>query len=96
MKIIADMNIPFAKECFSSIGDVTLVGGRDVTAEVVKDADILLVRSITKVNEELLGGSSVKFVAVKETKYPSWLKGPKTNKSSSLEERRVCETPIWY
>ncbi|MCF7955746.1 MAG: 4-phosphoerythronate dehydrogenase [Phycisphaerae bacterium] len=63
MKIIADMNIPFVKECFSSIGDVTLVGGRDITPGLVKDADILLVRSITKVNEELLGGSRVKFAA---------------------------------
>ena len=51
------------KECFSSIGEVTLTGGRDVTPELVKDADILLVRSITKVNESLLAGSSVKFVA---------------------------------
>ncbi len=57
MKIIADTNIPFVKECFSSIGDVTLTSGRDVTPELVKDADILLVRSITKVNQSLLGGS---------------------------------------
>lgn len=63
MKIIADMNIPFVEECFSSIGEVTLVGGRDITPVLVKDADIVLVRSITKVNEQLLGGSSVKFVA---------------------------------
>jgi erythronate-4-phosphate dehydrogenase len=63
MKIIADQNIPFVKECFSSIGDVMLTGGRDVTPELVKDADILLVRSITKVNADLLAGSSIKFVA---------------------------------
>jgi erythronate-4-phosphate dehydrogenase len=62
MKIIADMNIPFVEDCFKSIGDVTLVGGRDITAAMVKDADILLVRSITKVNEALLAGSAVKFV----------------------------------
>jgi len=63
MKIIADQNIPYVKECFSSIGDVTLTGGRDVTPELLKDADILLVRSITKVNADLLEGSAVKFVA---------------------------------
>lgn len=63
MKIIADQNIPFVKECFSGIGGVVLTGGRDITPELVKDADILLVRSITKVNEALLAGSSVKFVA---------------------------------
>ena len=63
MKIIADTNIPFVAECFSSIGDVTTISGRDITADIVKDADILLVRSITKVNADLLDGSSVKFVA---------------------------------
>ncbi|MHC4783791.1 MAG: hypothetical protein ACYTE0_12195 [Planctomycetota bacterium] len=63
MKIIADQNIPFVKECFSSIGDVTLIAGREITAESVKDADILLVRSITKVNADLLEASAVKFVA---------------------------------
>lgn len=63
MKIVADQNIPFVKECFSSIGDVVTVGGRQVTAELVKDADVLLVRSITKVGPELLQDSQVKFVA---------------------------------
>lgn len=63
MKIIADINIPFAKECFSSIGEVSLVGGRDITKEIVADADILLVRSVTKVSRELLEGSNVKFAA---------------------------------
>ena len=63
MKIVADENIPFVKECFSSIGDVVTVSGRDVDAATVKDADILLVRSITKVDADLLAGSSVKFAA---------------------------------
>lgn len=63
MKIIADENIPFVKECFGSIGDVMTVSGRAVDAGMVKDADVLLVRSITKVNAEMLEGSSVKFVA---------------------------------
>lgn len=63
MKIVADQNIPFVKECFSSIGDVTLTGGRDISPQLIKDADILLVRSITKVNADLLAGSRVKFVA---------------------------------
>jgi len=63
MRIIADTNIPFVQECFSSIGKVFLVGGGDITKEIVADADILLVRSVTKVNEQLLQGSKVKFVA---------------------------------
>jgi len=63
MKIIADANIPFVAECFSSIGDVTVVAGRDITPGVVVDADVLLVRSITPVSAELLAGSRVRFVA---------------------------------
>ena len=44
MKIVADENIPFVKECFSSIGDVTTVAGRGMTADTVRDADCLIVR----------------------------------------------------
>ncbi|MDT8302250.1 MAG: 4-phosphoerythronate dehydrogenase PdxB [Sedimentisphaerales bacterium] len=63
MKIIADANIPFVEECFSSIGEVITVGGRGITPDVVADADVLLVRSITQVNADLLAGSKVSFAA---------------------------------
>ncbi|MEN6577474.1 MAG: 4-phosphoerythronate dehydrogenase PdxB [Phycisphaerales bacterium] len=62
MRIIADANIPFVRECFSSVGDVQVLGGREITPQAVAGADALLVRSITSVNEQLLGGSSVRFV----------------------------------
>lgn len=62
MKIVADANIPFVQECFSSLGDVTVMSGRDMTAAALAGADALLVRSITQVNESLLAGSAVKFV----------------------------------
>ncbi|MCP4607853.1 MAG: 4-phosphoerythronate dehydrogenase PdxB [Planctomycetes bacterium] len=63
MKIIADANIPFVAECFSSIGEVVTVGGREITPSVVAEADVLLVRSITQVNADLLAGSKVRFAA---------------------------------
>lgn len=63
MKIVADANIPFVRECFSSIGDVELLGGREITSDAVVEADVLLVRSITPVNARLLAESRVKFVA---------------------------------
>lgn len=63
MKIIADANIPFVSKCFSSIGQVTTAAGRQIMPETVADADVLLVRSITPVNEQLLSGSKVRFVA---------------------------------
>ncbi len=62
MKIIADTNIPFVKECCASVGDVTVMSGRDFTPQSIAGADALLVRSITRVDEKLLAGSSVRFV----------------------------------
>jgi erythronate-4-phosphate dehydrogenase len=62
MNIIVDENIVLAKEAFSSFGNARLVNGRSLTNDVVRDAEILIVRSITKVNEELLKNSNVKFV----------------------------------
>jgi erythronate-4-phosphate dehydrogenase len=62
MRIIADENIPFVRECFNSVGDVLTIHGRKITSEILQDADALLVRSITKVNKELLEDSKLKFV----------------------------------
>jgi len=63
MKIVADVNIPYVQECFSSIGDVEVLGGREITSDALADADVLLVRSITPVNAKLMAASRVKFVA---------------------------------
>ena len=63
MNIVADPNIPFVQEAFGPLGEVRLVPGREITAGAARDADVLLVRSITPVNAALLDGSQVKFVA---------------------------------
>lgn len=62
MKIVADENIPLVDEFFSHLGDVTRLPGRTMTANDIHDADVLIVRSVTKVNPALLRGSKVKFV----------------------------------
>jgi len=62
MHIIVDENIVLAEEAFSSFGNARLVNGRSLTNDAIRDAEILIVRSITKVNEELLKKSNVKFV----------------------------------
>ncbi|PKH86594.1 4-phosphoerythronate dehydrogenase [Colwellia sp. Bg11-28] len=66
MKIYFDENMPFAKEFFSELchlnngiageeqGELVPFSGRTLTAAQVADADVLLVRSITQVNEQLL------------------------------------------
>src|ERR1039458_318242 len=63
MRIVADPNIPFVQEAFGPLGEVRLVPGREIVAGAVRDADALLVRSVTPVNPALLDGSPVKFVA---------------------------------
>jgi len=62
MKIVADANIPFVRECFCSLGHVELVDGRGMTPQTVAGADALLVRSVTPVGPQLLDGSAVRFV----------------------------------
>jgi len=62
VKIVADENIPRVSEAFGSLGEVTLVSGRGLRPGQVRDADILLVRSVTRVDEALLGSSRVRFV----------------------------------
>jgi erythronate-4-phosphate dehydrogenase len=63
MKIVADQNIPFVENCFAHLGKVELFPGRKITPDAVADADALMVRSVTKVNESLLAQSKVRFVA---------------------------------
>jgi len=62
MKIVADENITFIHDVFDGLGEVETFAGRSISAEQVKDADVLLVRSVTQVNKSLLNGSNVKFV----------------------------------
>lgn len=62
MKITADENIPYARELFSPLGELQLLPGRQMEAKDLEDTDILLVRSVTQVDEELLNASQVKFV----------------------------------
>ncbi|MFA5863736.1 MAG: 4-phosphoerythronate dehydrogenase PdxB [Phycisphaerae bacterium] len=63
VKIVADENIPYVREAFGQLGKIELVGGRAITSALLKDADILLVRSVTRVDQTLLAGTQVKMVA---------------------------------
>jgi len=63
MKIYFDENMPFAQEFFNELGELIPFSGRDLNAEQIADADVLLVRSITQVNEALLAkNNQLKFV----------------------------------
>jgi erythronate-4-phosphate dehydrogenase len=63
VKIVADANIPLLAEAVGPLGEVVALPADRITADAVRDADALLVRSVTKVDEALLGGSRVRFVA---------------------------------
>jgi erythronate-4-phosphate dehydrogenase len=60
--IVVNKHTPYAEQVFKRIGKVTALDTHEITSGTVKDADILIVRSETKVNEALLKGSRVKFV----------------------------------
>jgi len=62
MRILADQNIPLVEAFFGELGEITRLPGRRIDAAAVRDHDILLVRSITRVDADLLDGSRVKFV----------------------------------
>lgn len=62
MNIIADENIPFAEKLFSKLGNISLLSGRHIKHADLVNADVLLTRSVTKVNENLLQGHDITFV----------------------------------
>lgn len=61
MQIIADANMPGLAP-FEPWGTLTRVDGRGLTRDQLGDAEVLLVRSVTRVDERLLGNSRVRFV----------------------------------
>ena len=63
MQVIIDKGIPFLEGVFPSEIEVTFLSPEEITAESVRKADALFVRTRTRINKELLHGSQVRFVA---------------------------------
>ena len=64
MKIYYEDSMPYAAEFFSELGDCEVFSHKTVNPDILADADVLLVRSTTKVNEQLLAkNNQVQFVA---------------------------------
>jgi len=64
MKIIVDDKIPYIRETLALLADeVVYRPGAAITAADVRDADALVVRTRTRCDEALLGGSRVQLVA---------------------------------
>ena len=54
--------MPLVTELFAEFGDIELMAGRDIQRRQLLNADVLLVRSVTRVDQALLEGTSVAFV----------------------------------
>ncbi|MEQ9462203.1 MAG: 4-phosphoerythronate dehydrogenase [Haliea sp.] len=62
LRILADGNIPAVAEYFAQFGSVRTTEGRTLSAAELAEVDVLLVRSVTRVDEALLRDSPVRFV----------------------------------
>lgn len=55
LNVVVDSHIPYLKGVLEPLGNVRALNPEDITADVVADADIMLVRTRTKIGQELLG-----------------------------------------
>jgi erythronate-4-phosphate dehydrogenase len=62
MRIAVDRNIPGVNETFAHHGDVDFFDGRALDSRQLKNVEVLITRSITRVGPALLEGTPVRFV----------------------------------
>jgi len=63
MKIICDDKIPYLEGVLEPFAEVVYLHGNSTTAEMVKDADVLVTRTRTICSREVLEDSNVRFIA---------------------------------
>ncbi|MDO6707152.1 4-phosphoerythronate dehydrogenase [Photobacterium sp. 1_MG-2023] len=85
MKILVDENMPYAVELFSRLGEVIAKPGRTLTADDLVGIDGLMIRSVTRVNAELLEKADhLKFI------------GTATAGQDHIDQAAVAEKGIAY
>lgn len=62
MQILADSQIPALAEHFGELGELRRFEGRRLDRATLGDAEVLLVRSVTRVDAALVAGSRLRFV----------------------------------
>ena len=62
LRILADENIPQLAACFGGAGSIRTLPGRSIRRADLQDVDVLLVRSVTRVDADLLAGTPVRWV----------------------------------
>ena len=94
MKIVADDKIPFLEGALEPLAEVIYLPGKQINREILKDCDALLIRTRTKCTENLLEGTSVKFIGTAtigfdhidihycDRKKIAWTNAPGCNSSS--------------
>jgi erythronate-4-phosphate dehydrogenase len=63
MNIVCAASVLQGRDAFAGLGHVDILPDRDIRREHLRDADALIVRSKTRVDRDLLEGTSVGFVA---------------------------------
>lgn len=63
LKLVVDNKIPYIAGQAERLGCVRYIDGAAITADDVRDADALIIRTRTRCNSALLKGSNVQFVA---------------------------------
>jgi erythronate-4-phosphate dehydrogenase len=61
-RIVADAAIGWVERAFDPLGELRLVPGGAIDRDTLADADVLLTRSVTRVDAHLLEGTPVRFV----------------------------------
>lgn len=69
MRVVVDEQVNGARAAFGPLGDVITVPGREIDTEDVSRADALVVRSVTRVDRTLVGGSRLRFVGTTTSGY---------------------------
>lgn len=97
VKFVADNKIPFLKGVLEPYADIQYLNPKDITHDVIKDKDALIIRTRTNCNSELLQETKIKFIATAtigfdhiDTAYCKrnnikWINAPGCNSSSVMQ-----------
>ncbi len=97
IKIAADNKIPFLKGVLDPYADVQYLNPPDISHDIIKDKDVLIIRTRTTCNSELLEGTRVNYITTAtigfdhiDTEYCKnknikWINAPGCNSSSVMQ-----------
>lgn len=94
MRVVVDDKIPYLQEALRTLAEIVALPAAAITADAVRDADALIVRTRTRCDAALLSGSKVRFIATATIGYDhidtawceqngiAWTNAPGCNASS--------------